>query len=228
MAGKLQCEICGGKLIGMPGGVFECDSCGMEYSTAWAKEKIQEIRGTVKVEGTVEVTGKVQIDGPVTVENQVDKDTLLRRGMMALEDHEWERAKTYFNQVLDIDVECADAYFGLAMSDAETSDKNSYGKRYIGTAHRSLSTNKNILRARQCGKELNKWLNELDTQVVEPQLSLIITDKCIGCTKCARDCPVNAITGSVRRQHVIDVFKCTLCGICKSHCPVGAIKEEFN
>ena len=39
----LTCEICGGKLIGKPGGVFECDSCGMEYSTEWARNKIQEI-----------------------------------------------------------------------------------------------------------------------------------------------------------------------------------------
>ena len=50
----LTCEICGGKLIGKPGGVFECDSCGMEYSTEWARNKIQEIKGTVKVEGTVD------------------------------------------------------------------------------------------------------------------------------------------------------------------------------
>ncbi len=42
-------------------GIFECDLCGMKYSTAWAKEKIQEIAGTVKVEGTVEVTRKVQM-----------------------------------------------------------------------------------------------------------------------------------------------------------------------
>ena len=63
MAAKLQCEICGGKLIGKPGGIFECDSCGMEYDTAWVKEKIQEITGTVKVEGTVEVQGKVQVEG---------------------------------------------------------------------------------------------------------------------------------------------------------------------
>lgn len=33
MAAKLQCEIYGGKLIGKPGGIFECDSCGTEYST---------------------------------------------------------------------------------------------------------------------------------------------------------------------------------------------------
>ena len=31
MAAKLECEICGGKLIGKPGGIFECESCGMEY-----------------------------------------------------------------------------------------------------------------------------------------------------------------------------------------------------
>ena len=62
MAAKLQCEICGGKLIGRPGGIFECDSCGMEYDTAWAKQKIQEITGIVTVEGTVDVQGTVKID----------------------------------------------------------------------------------------------------------------------------------------------------------------------
>lgn len=59
MAAKLQCEICGGKLIGKPGGIFECESCGTEYSTEWAKAKIQEIQGTVKVEGIVDVKGTV-------------------------------------------------------------------------------------------------------------------------------------------------------------------------
>ena len=50
MAAKLQCEICGGKLVGKPGGIFECENCGTEYSTAWAKEKIQEITGKVQVD----------------------------------------------------------------------------------------------------------------------------------------------------------------------------------
>ena len=46
----LQCELCGGKLVGKPGGIFECDSCGMEYSTEWAKAKIQEIKGVLSIE----------------------------------------------------------------------------------------------------------------------------------------------------------------------------------
>ena len=102
----LQCEICGGKLIGKPGGVFECDSCGMEYSTEWAKAKIQEIRGTVQVEGTVEVTGTVKVEGGA------NKESLLKRGYLLLEDSDWKGADECFDQVLNMDPECAEAYVG--------------------------------------------------------------------------------------------------------------------
>ena len=116
MAAALQCEICGGKLVGKPGGIFECEFCGVEYSTEWAKQKIQEIRGTVKVEGTVEVTGKVTVDGPVKVEGGVNIESLLKRGWMAIEDRQFEEAKTCFNQVLQREPESGQAYFGLAMA----------------------------------------------------------------------------------------------------------------
>ncbi len=53
----------------------------------------------------------------------------------------------------------------------------------------------------------------------------VITDDCIGCTLCARNCPVEAITGSPRQKHEIDPNKCIKCGTCKDHCPRGAIKE---
>ena len=102
----LQCEVCGGKLIGKPGGVFECDSCGMEYSTEWAKAKIQEIRGTVQVEGTVEVTGTVKVEGGA------NKESLLKRGYLLLEDGDWKGADECFDQVLNIDPECAEAFAG--------------------------------------------------------------------------------------------------------------------
>ena len=50
-------------------------------------------------------------------------------------------------------------------------------------------------------------------------------EKCIGCTKCARNCPVNCISGKVKEPHVIDQEKCIKCGACMANCPVGAISK---
>ena len=55
---------------------------------------------------------------------------------------------------------------------------------------------------------------------------LRITDACKGCTKCARNCPVNAITGTIKQQHVIDQTKCIKCGACIDNCPFKAIVKE--
>lgn len=52
---------------------------------------------------------------------------------------------------------------------------------------------------------------------------LYITDKCIGCTKCARSCPVNCITGEIRKLHRIDTDNCIKCNACLQNCPVHAI-----
>lgn len=52
----------------------------------------------------------------------------------------------------------------------------------------------------------------------------IISDKCIGCTACARSCPQNCITGKVKQPHVIDQDKCIKCGICFQKCKFGAIE----
>ncbi len=51
----------------------------------------------------------------------------------------------------------------------------------------------------------------------------IDTTKCKGCTLCARNCPVQAISGNVKEAHVIDPKKCVKCGLCMSNCRFGAI-----
>ena len=46
---------------------------------------------------------------------------------------------------------------------------------------------------------------------------------CKGCSKCARNCPVNAISGVVKKPYTIDSDKCIKCGACKENCAFGAI-----
>jgi NADH:ubiquinone oxidoreductase subunit F (NADH-binding)/(2Fe-2S) ferredoxin len=57
---------------------------------------------------------------------------------------------------------------------------------------------------------------KLITYVIDP-------DKCVGCTACARKCPVGAISGEVKKPHLIDSTICIKCGACYTACKFGAI-----
>jgi NADH:ubiquinone oxidoreductase subunit F (NADH-binding)/(2Fe-2S) ferredoxin len=57
---------------------------------------------------------------------------------------------------------------------------------------------------------------KLITYVIDP-------DKCVGCTACARKCPVGAISGEVKKKHTIDASICIKCGACMSACKFNAI-----
>lgn len=57
-------------------------------------------------------------------------------------------------------------------------------------------------------------------------ISYEITEKCIGCGMCARNCPANCIVGEKKSRHVIDQNKCLKCGQCEKTCKFGAIIKK--
>ena len=59
---------------------------------------------------------------------------------------------------------------------------------------------------------------KLITYQIDPEL-------CRGCSKCARNCPVSAITGEIKKPFTINTNKCIKCGACKESCNFGAVKE---
>ena len=68
-----------------------------------------------------------------------------------------------------------------------------------------------------------KPLNADNGEEAPPQVAFIIEDWCIGCTKCIKACPVDAILGSNQKMHTIISDECTGCRLCVDPCPVNCI-----
>jgi len=90
-------------------------------------------------------------------------ESLLERGYISLEDEKWDKAQELFDQALNIEPKCAEAYLGLAMVESQCVTRDGFVNAYV---KRIISTDeKNIQRAKQfAGVKLRNWFNELDQE----------------------------------------------------------------
>jgi electron transport complex protein RnfB len=66
-------------------------------------------------------------------------------------------------------------------------------------------------------------LNPANGSIVPFSVAFIREDECIGCTKCIKACPVDAIVGGPKLMHTVIVNQCTGCDLCVEPCPVDCI-----
>lgn len=122
---------------------------------------VEKLLGKTNEQAPKEQPVIVQSSGP-------NVGALLDRGIMALEDGDWDKAKMFFDQTLNIDSRCGEAFLGLSMAEAHCADRDKYAKTYTDL-HSTMSVNRNVIRARKFSSELSSWFTDLDSQVTEKE-----------------------------------------------------------
>jgi H+/Na+-translocating ferredoxin:NAD+ oxidoreductase subunit B len=80
--------------------------------------------------------------------------------------------------------------------------------------------------ATQLGQDPAPYLADIANKAKLPTIAKIDESVCIGCTKCIKVCPVDAILGAAKLMHTVIADECTGCELCIPACPVDCIQRE--
>ena len=72
--------------------------------------------------------------------------------------------------------------------------------------------------------DISPYTAKVIAQTKPPSVAKVIEAECIGCTKCIKACPVDAIIGSAKHMHSVITAECTGCELCLPACPVDCIE----
>lgn len=91
----------------------------------------------------------------------------IKRGNMALADGEWEQAKTFFNQALDMDAECAEAYLGLALAEEHYANLAALQEKQLLKVHAAKKESVEVSFSKQLQGVLDDTRAEYSNKIVE-------------------------------------------------------------
>jgi electron transport complex protein RnfB len=78
--------------------------------------------------------------------------------------------------------------------------------------------------ANELGVDAKRFIPKVKAKSKKPMTAKIIAKDCIGCMKCIKACPVDAIIGGKKKLHAIISQDCTGCELCIDPCPVDCIE----
>ena len=80
--------------------------------------------------------------------------------------------------------------------------------------------------SRALNVDATPYLAEAEEKYRAPSVAVIDESLCIGCVKCIKACPVDAIVGAAKLMHTVVSDWCTGCGLCVAPCPMDCIRME--